>query len=94
VCRVFGRAGFSTGLFGHVTVRDPEHADRFWAKWFISFDRACHVQLLARAARTPQRWPAEMARGLSRGLGSPEFGWLSFQTLWDEIVESDPDLFD
>ncbi len=30
VCRVFGRAGYSEGLLGHVTVRDPEHADRFW----------------------------------------------------------------
>ena len=30
VCRVFGRLGYSEGLLGHVTVRDPEHADRFW----------------------------------------------------------------
>jgi hypothetical protein len=30
VCRVFGRLGYSEGLLGHITVRDPEHADRFW----------------------------------------------------------------
>ncbi len=224
VCRVFGRAGFSEGLLGHVTVRDPEHHDRLWANpmgvsftrmrvsdlvqvdhqgnllqgdrpvnpvgvllhaavhrarpdvvamchahstygsawsafgrpvepitqdtavffgqqaiiteprvardaaeadrfaaafgdnrvaiqsghgvfttgatvdeaawWFMSMDKACHVQLLAQAAGRPERWPDDMATGLSRGLGSPEFGWLSFQTVWDEIVESDPDLFD
>lgn len=224
VCRVFGRAGFSEGLLGHVTVRDPEHADRLWANpmgislgrmrvsdlvlvdhegnllegdrpvnpvgvllhaavhrarpdvigvchahstygsawsafgrpvdpitqdtavffeqqaiiteprvafdaaqadrfaagfgdrkvaiqtghgifttgqtideaawWFMSMDRACQVQLLAEAAGSPQRWPDEMARGLSAGLGSAEFGWLSFQTVWDEIAETDPDLFD
>ncbi|MGI9594846.1 MAG: class II aldolase/adducin family protein [Acidimicrobiales bacterium] len=64
------------------------------AWWFMSMDRACQVQLLARAAGEPERWPDEMAAGLSRGLGSPEFGWLSFQTVWDEIVDSDPDLFD
>ncbi len=224
VCRVFGRAGYSEGLLGHVTVRDPEHHDRLWANplgisfnkikvsdlvqidhtgnllhgdrpvnpvgvllhaavhrarpevvavchahstygsawstfsrpvdpitqdtavffgqqaviteprvardaseadlfaaafgdsrvaiqsghgifstggtideaawWFMSMDKACHVQLLASAAGEPNLWPADVAVGLSNALGSPEFGWLSFQTVWDEIVESDPDLFD
>ncbi|MGF1597240.1 MAG: class II aldolase/adducin family protein [Acidimicrobiales bacterium] len=224
VCRVFGRAGFSEGLLGHVTVRDPEYHDRLWANplgvsfnrirvsdlvqadhegnilvgdrpvnpiglllhaavhrarpeisavchahstygsawstfgrplqpltqdmcvfhedqavitepriamnaeqadqfaaafgdkkvaiqtghglfttgrtvdeaawWFIGLDKACHVQLLAQAAGTPEEWPHEAALGTRRGLGSPEFGWLSFQPLWDELVESDPDLFD
>lgn len=229
VCRVFGRAGFSEGLLGHVTVRDPEHDDRLWANpmgvsfsrmrvsdivqidhegnllhgerpvnpvgvllhaavhrarpdvvgvchahsvdgsawstfarpvapltqdcavffeqqsvitepriafdpatadrfaeafgqakvaiqanhgifavgrtideaawWFLGYDKACRVQLLAEAAAAgvgerPSRWPDEGARGLARGLGSPEFGWLSFQNTWDEIVASDPDLFD
>ena len=27
-------------------------------------------------------------------LGSAPFGWLSFQTLWDDIIRSDPDLVD
>ena len=30
-CRIFGRAGFSEGLLGHITVRDPEDPDHFWA---------------------------------------------------------------
>lgn len=223
-CRLFGRAGFSEGLLGHVTVRDPEHHDRLWANplgisfnrirtsdlvqvdhagtllvgdrpvnpvgvllhaavhrarpdisavchahstygsawsafgrpvdpitqdssvfyddqaiirdprvamdaeqadifaaafgdkkvgiqvghglfstgrtvdeaawWFISLDKACHIQLLTQAAGTPELWPAAAATGIRNGLGSSEFGWLSFQTLWDEIVESDPDLLD
>ena len=29
-CRIFGRRGYSEGLLGHVTVRDPERADHFW----------------------------------------------------------------
>lgn len=224
VCRIFGREGFSEGLLGHVTVRDPEHEDRLWANpmgvsfrrmrvsdlvqidhdgnllqgdqpvnpvgvllhaavhrarpdvvavchahstygsawssfgrpiapitqdtavfferqaiitepriartaeeadrfaaafgvnpvafqighgmfttgttideaawWFLTLDRASQVQLLAKAAGEPEEWPPEAARGLSRGLGSPEFGWLSFQTVWEEIIDSDPDLFD
>ncbi|MEQ9464503.1 MAG: class II aldolase/adducin family protein [Haliea sp.] len=28
--RLFGKFGFDEGLAGHVTVRDPEHQDRFW----------------------------------------------------------------
>ena len=31
VCRIFGQLGFSEGLLGHVTVRDPENPDCFWA---------------------------------------------------------------
>ncbi|KAF2247176.1 class II aldolase/adducin domain-containing protein [Trematosphaeria pertusa] len=28
--RVFARKGFTEGMSGHISVRDPEHADRFW----------------------------------------------------------------
>jgi ribulose-5-phosphate 4-epimerase/fuculose-1-phosphate aldolase len=28
--RLFGRFGFGEGVAGHITVRDPEHHDRFW----------------------------------------------------------------
>jgi ribulose-5-phosphate 4-epimerase/fuculose-1-phosphate aldolase len=224
VCRIFGRLGFSEGLLGHVTVRDPEHPDRLWANplgisfnrirvsdlvqvdhdgnvlvgdlpvnpvglllhsavhrarpevvavchahstygsawsafgapvepitqdtcvffevqaiirepravldraaaddwaaqlgdhkvgiqvghglfttgrsvdeaawWFVGFDKACHVQLLARAAGDHERWPDADARAIRTALGSPEFGWLSFQTLWDEVCDRAPDLFD
>lgn len=223
VCRIFGKLGFSEGLLGHVTVRDPEHADRLWvnpvgisfnrlrvsdlvqvdhegnvlsgdlpvnpvglllhsalhrsrpevnavchahstygtawsafgapvepitqdacvfvddqavireprivldraaadawasqfgerrvaihvghgvfttglsvdeaAWWFIVMDKVCHVQLLARAGGDHEVWPPADAHSIRSALGSAEFGWLSFQTLWDEVCESDPDLF-
>lgn len=32
--RVFGRLGFGEGVAGHITVRDPEHHDRFWVNPF------------------------------------------------------------
>lgn len=39
-CRIFGRAGFSLGLLGHMTVRDPEDRDTFWANPIgVSFSR-------------------------------------------------------
>jgi ribulose-5-phosphate 4-epimerase/fuculose-1-phosphate aldolase len=28
--RIFGRLGFGEGTAGHITARDPEHADHFW----------------------------------------------------------------
>ncbi|MGE0732678.1 MAG: class II aldolase/adducin family protein, partial [Acidimicrobiia bacterium] len=65
------------------------------AAWtFISMDRACQVQLLADAAGTPELWPAETARRLATAFSNPTMGWLAFQTLWDEVVDTDPDLFD
>ena len=188
-CRIFGKAGFSQGLLGHITVRDPENPEHFWANpigisfnrmrvsdivlvdhlgqlikgskpvnpvgvllhsaihraypeitavchahsvfgsawsafsrpidpvtqdtaiffedqaimrepratldeaaWrFISMDRACQVQLLVEAAGTPELWPVEMARGLKQSLGSAAFCWLSFQTLWDELIDDGSD---
>jgi ribulose-5-phosphate 4-epimerase/fuculose-1-phosphate aldolase len=32
--RVFGRFGFSEGVAGHITARDPEHPDSFWVNPF------------------------------------------------------------
>jgi ribulose-5-phosphate 4-epimerase/fuculose-1-phosphate aldolase len=32
--RLFGRYGFSEGVAGHVTARDPEHTDHFWVNPF------------------------------------------------------------
>jgi ribulose-5-phosphate 4-epimerase/fuculose-1-phosphate aldolase len=64
------------------------------AWWFVLMNRCCEAQLLAQAAGTPTLWPAEDARWLASVLGSPTFGWLSFQTLWDEIIATDPDLVD
>lgn len=76
-----GHGVFTTGL----TVEEA-------AWWFISMERSCQTQLLAEAAGTPKQWPAELARALAASLGSPMFGWSSFQTLWDEIIESEPEL--
>jgi ribulose-5-phosphate 4-epimerase/fuculose-1-phosphate aldolase len=32
--RIFGRFGFSEGVAGHITARDPEHLNRFWVNPF------------------------------------------------------------
>ena len=38
--RVFGKFGFSEGVAGHITARDPEHQDCFWVNPFgLSFNK-------------------------------------------------------
>lgn len=38
--RVFGKFGFSEGVAGHITARDPEYTDHFWVNPFgISFNK-------------------------------------------------------
>jgi ribulose-5-phosphate 4-epimerase/fuculose-1-phosphate aldolase len=94
-------AAFADGLgdnryaiqVGHGLFTTGETIDEA-AWWFVAMDQACQVQLLAEAAGTPERWPDPLARALVGALGSHEFGWMSFQTLWDDIIDSDPDLFD
>lgn len=40
IFRLFGKLGFEQGVMGHVSVRDPEHADQLWMNPFaVSFDR-------------------------------------------------------
>ncbi len=38
--RIFGKFGFSEGVAGHITVRDPEQTDHFWVNPFgVSFNQ-------------------------------------------------------
>ena len=64
------------------------------AWWFITMERTCQAQLLAEAAGQPILIPDEGARYTRDQTGYPLAGWFSFQPLWDEVVRTDPDLFD
>ncbi len=45
--RLFGKFGFDEGVAGHVTVRDPEHQNRFWVNPLgTSFKLICVSDLL------------------------------------------------
>ncbi len=64
------------------------------AWWFITMERSCQAQLLAEAAGTPTRVPDDAARYTRDQTAFPLAGWFSFQPLWDDIVRTDPELFD
>lgn len=45
--RIFGKFGFSEGVAGHITVRDPEKTDHFWVNPFgVSFNQITPELLL------------------------------------------------
>lgn len=67
-------------------------AEAAW--WFISTERNCQAQLLAEAAGTPTLIDHENAEFTRKQTGNSYAGWFSFQPLWDEVVRTDPDLFD
>jgi ribulose-5-phosphate 4-epimerase/fuculose-1-phosphate aldolase len=64
------------------------------AWWFILMNQCCEAQLRAEAVGRPATFAPEEARWLASTLGTPLFGWLSFQSLWDELAISNPDLVD
>jgi len=84
-------AGKRTGIqVGHGLFSLGHSVDE--AAWrFVSLERACQVQLLAEAAGTPEVWPDELALGLRQALGNPDFCWLAFQTLWDDLIAQGTD---
>ncbi|MEV5986801.1 class II aldolase/adducin family protein [Streptomyces sp. NPDC052051] len=45
--RLFGKYGFGEGISGHISVRDPEHEDRFWTNPFgVSFKQVRVADLI------------------------------------------------
>jgi hypothetical protein len=57
-------------------------------------ERCCHVTLLAEAAGTPIVIDDEAATQVFSESGSNVAGWYTFQPLYQQIIETQPDLFD
>jgi len=75
------------GLF---TVGETVDAAAFW---FVTLERSCQAQLLAMAAGEPKLIPDEYAAYTCAQTGYPLAGWFQFQPLWQEITDTDPELF-
>jgi ribulose-5-phosphate 4-epimerase/fuculose-1-phosphate aldolase len=60
--------------------------------WFVTMERTCEVELLARAAGEPQEIDPEVAAQTYEQVGSNLAGWFSAQPLFDWIEAAEPDL--
>ena len=76
------------GLF---TVAETVEAAAFW---FIAMERCCQSHLLAAAAGTPLAIRHEWAAYTHDHIGTAQAGWFGFQSYWEDILASDPDLLD
>ncbi|MEU6122946.1 class II aldolase/adducin family protein [Streptomyces sp. NPDC047123] len=74
---------------GLLTVGDSVDAA---AWWFISLERSCQVQLSARAAGRPVMIGHKQAVQTREQLGSDLVAWINYQSLWQDISRSEPDL--
>lgn len=62
------------------------------AFWFMALERCCHQQMMIDAAgHTPYRIPDDKARYSREHVGSEYIGWLHFQPVVQEILDSQPD---
>lgn len=78
------------GLFTSST-----HGIESAAFWFIALERCCHQQLLVDASgHKPVLVPEDRSRFSREHVGSDYIGWLHFQTIYDQLVRTQPDLFD
>jgi ribulose-5-phosphate 4-epimerase/fuculose-1-phosphate aldolase len=64
------------------------------AWWFITMERSCAAELAARAAGEVTPIPDEVARHTRDQIGNAMVGWLSFQPLYNRIVQEEPDLLE
>jgi ribulose-5-phosphate 4-epimerase/fuculose-1-phosphate aldolase len=65
------------------------------AFWFIALERCCQVQLQVEASGVkPQIIPEKSARYSREHVGSDFIGWLHFQTLYGQMVATQPDMFE
>ncbi|WP_329520906.1 class II aldolase/adducin family protein [Spirillospora sp. NBC_01491] len=76
---------------GLLTVGDTVDAA---AWWFITMERSCQVQLLAKAAGQVVPIEHENAELTHRQIGNDLVGWINYQPLYDQITREQPDLFE
>jgi ribulose-5-phosphate 4-epimerase/fuculose-1-phosphate aldolase len=76
---------------GLLTVGDSVDAA---AWWFITMERSCQVQLLAKAAGLVVPIEHDNAALTHEQIGNDLVGWINYQPLYDQITREQPDLFD
>lgn len=65
------------------------------AFWFIALERCCQVQLMVEATGIkPTMVSPERARYSRENVGNSFIGWLHFQPIYEQLVQTSPDMFD
>ena len=78
----------------HGLLTASRHSIDSAAFWFIALERCCQQQLMIDATGIePKLVPADRARYSREHVGSDYIGWLHFQPIYDELAQTQPDLF-
>jgi len=79
----------------HGLFTSSRHSIEAAAFWFIALERCCQQQLAIEATgHTPIMVPPISARYSREHVGSDYIGWLHFQAIWDQLVATQPDMFE
>ncbi len=79
----------------HGLLTVSRHSIEAAAFWFIGLERCCQQQLLIDATGiAPKLVTPERARYSREHVGSEYIGWLHFQPIWEQLVQTQPDMFD
>ncbi len=79
----------------HGLLTASRHSIEAAAFWFIALERCCKQQLAIEATgQTPRLVTPERARYSREHVGSEYIGWLHFQPIWEDLVATQPDMFD
>ena len=79
----------------HGLLTASRHSIEAAAFWFIALERCCQQQLAVEATgQTPRLVTPDRARYSREHVGSEYIGWLHFQPIWEDLVATQPDMFD
>lgn len=79
----------------HGLLTASRHSIESAAFWFIALERCCQQQLMIEATGIkPIMLPEDKARYSREHVGSDYIGWLHFQPIWEDLVATQPDMFD
>jgi ribulose-5-phosphate 4-epimerase/fuculose-1-phosphate aldolase len=79
----------------HGLLTASRHSIEAAAFWFIALERCCQQQLMVDATGvTPRLVSPERSRYSREHVGSEYIGWLHFQPIYEQIAQSQPDMFD
>jgi ribulose-5-phosphate 4-epimerase/fuculose-1-phosphate aldolase len=79
----------------HGLLTASRHSIESAAFWFMALERCCQQQLMIEATGIkPLHVSPERARYSREHVGSEYIGWLHFQPIWEQLVETQPDMFE